>query len=119
MGNVHHQFYSNIAIAAALLLLPATAARAQVTLAQAVAMINSNQRDEVEAGIQSFGVLGGPQAADALVQRVRGGLPPDLLDLTITTLTALGQPAAGPLLFELSAHRRPEVRLKAVEAIAA
>ena len=51
--------------------------------------------------------------------RIRQGLPPDLLDQAITTLMALSQPNAGPVLFELTAHRRADVRLHAVEAIAA
>jgi hypothetical protein len=106
------------ALLAALCWYPTASVRAQVTLVQAIEMVNSTQRNEVESGIQSLGLLGNQQAAEALVQRVRRGLPADLLDLAITTLTALEQVNSGPLLFELLVHRRPEVRLRAIEAIA-
>lgn len=119
MGKAQHQVYFTTAMVAALVLYPIANVNAQVTLAQARAMVSSNQRDEVEAGIQSLGVLGSKQAVEVLVQRVRLGLPTDLLDLSISTLTALGQPSAGPLLFELAAHRRPETRIKAIDAVAA
>jgi HEAT repeat protein len=42
-----------------------------------------------------------------------------LLETAIVTLMALGQPSAGPALFELTHYRRPEIRLRAIEAIAA
>ncbi len=42
-----------------------------------------------------------------------------MLDIAVDTLIVLGRHDAGPLLFELAEHRRPEVRLKAVQALAA
>jgi hypothetical protein len=62
-------------------------------------------------------LLGTPDAVPPLVERIRAGLAPDLLDTAIVTLMALGQPTAAPLLFELTTHRRPEVRLRAIEAV--
>jgi hypothetical protein len=54
-----------------------------------------------------------------LEERIRQGLPPDLLEAAVVTLMALSQPEAGPVLFELTTHRRPEIRLRAVEALVA
>lgn len=85
----------------------------------AQALLNSNDRDQVEAGIQSLGLIGTAAAAPPLIARVRAGLPPDLLETSIIALMALGQPQAGPLYIELLEHRRPEVRVRAIEAIVA
>jgi HEAT repeat protein len=82
-------------------------------------MMGSSKRENVEAGIQSLGLLGTAEAVEPLAERIRQGLPPDLLETAIVTLMALGQPNAGPVLHELSMHRRPEVRLRAIEAISA
>ena len=54
-----------------------------------------------------------------LEERIRKGLPPDLLEAAIVTLMALSQPEAGPVLYELSTHRRPDIRLRSIEAITA
>jgi HEAT repeat protein len=85
----------------------------------AQALLASNDRDQVEAGIQSLGLIGTAAAAPPIIARVRAGLPPDLLETSLITLMALGQPQAGPLYIELLEHRRPEVRVRAVEAIVA
>jgi hypothetical protein len=82
-------------------------------------MMGSSKRENVEAGIQSLGLLGTAEAVEPLAERIRQGLPPDLLETAIVTLMALGQPNAGPVLHELSMHRRAEVRLRAIEAISA
>lgn len=81
--------------------------------------LGSSDHDQIEMGIQSLGLLGSPAAVEPIVERVRLGLPPDLLETSIVTLMALGQPEAAPLYFELAAYRRPEIRLRAIEAIVA
>jgi HEAT repeat protein len=85
----------------------------------AQALLSSSDRDQVEAGIQSLGLIGTAAAAPPIIARVRAGLPPDLLETSIITLMALGQPQAGPLYLELLEHRRAEVRVRAIEAIVA
>ena len=82
-------------------------------------LMASSKAENVEAGIQSLGLLGTKDAVEPLAERIRAGLTPELLETAIVTLMALGQPSAGPILYELSAHRRPEVRLRAIEAITA
>lgn len=97
----------------------APSAQTKAAIASAQQLMDSGKPKDIEAGIQSLGLLGTKEAVDPLAARIRQGLPPDLLDQAITTLMALSQPNAGPVLFELTLHRRPEVRLRAVEAIAA
>jgi HEAT repeats len=93
--------------------------RVNAAIESAKQMMAADNRESVEAGIQSLGLLGTAEAVEPLTARIRQGLPPELLETAIVTLMALGQPNAGPVLYELTAHRRPEVRLRAVEAIAA
>lgn len=107
-------------IAVWLILGAAQGAQAQdMTIEQAIAMLDSRNPAEVETAIQSFGLIGSPRAVEPLAARIRRGLPPELLLAAIDTLTVLGRPEAGPILFELVAHRRPEVRLRVVQGIAA
>ncbi|UJR79023.1 Hypothetical protein I5071_10560 [Sandaracinus amylolyticus] len=103
----------------ALALAPARAAAQDLTLDQATQMLRSSDHDEVQTAIQSIGLLGSPRGVEPLAARIRDGLAPDLLESAIDTLTVLGRAEAGPVLFELVTHRRPEVRLRAVQAIAA
>jgi HEAT repeats len=103
---------------------PASARRGATTKADsgvtaAKALLASQNHDDIEAGIQSLGLIGTPAAVEPIMARVRAGLPPDLLETSIVTLMALGQPQAAPLYFELVEHRRPEIRLRAIEAIVA
>jgi HEAT repeat protein len=94
-------------------------AQARAALENAARLMASGNPKDVEAGIQSLGLLGTKEAVEPLVARIERGLPQDLLQAAILTLTALGQPNAGPVLYALTAHRRPEVRLRAVEALVA
>ncbi|HMI94749.1 MAG TPA: HEAT repeat domain-containing protein, partial [Polyangiales bacterium] len=98
---------------------PKVDAKTQAALDQARKLLASGERDQVEAGIQSLGLLGGAAAVPPLVERIELGLPADLLEAAVITLMALSQPEAGPVLYELSTHRRPEIRLRALEAISA
>jgi HEAT repeat protein len=50
---------------------------------------------------------------------VRAGLPPELLDSALDALAALKDPQAAELLAQLSQHRRPSVRVRAVRALGA
>lgn len=100
------------------LVLP-TAASAQLTLDQAIEQLGSRDPSEVRTAIESFGLIGSADAIAPLSERIRAGLPPDLLSVAVDTLTVLGRREAGPILFELLSHRRPEIRLLAVQAIEA
>ncbi|GAB4206032.1 MAG: hypothetical protein OHK0013_22370 [Sandaracinaceae bacterium] len=97
---------------------PAPAHAQRMTVPQAVALLASNDPDEVRMGIETMGLIGSPAAVEPLAARIRRGLPPELLATAIDTLGILGRAEAGPVLFELVGHRRPEIRLRAVQAIA-
>ncbi|HEX4353830.1 MAG TPA: HEAT repeat domain-containing protein, partial [Polyangiales bacterium] len=88
-------------------------------ISAAKTLLASSDHDEIEAGIQSLGLIGTPAAVAPLIDRVRAGLPPDLLETSIVTLMALGQPQAAPLFFELLEYRRPDIRIRAIEGIVA
>jgi hypothetical protein len=93
--------------------------KADSGVAAAKALLASKNHDDIESGIQSLGLIGTPAAVEPIMQRVRAGLPPDLLETSIVTLMALGEPQAAPLYYELAEYRRPEIRLRAIEAIVA
>ena len=116
-----------IVVAGALALLTMAAGSAQAQrgrgrsseLDDAVALLGSQSADEVRGGLEALGLQGDPRAVAPIAERVRHGLPPELLDVAIDTLTILGRPEAGPVLFDLTSHRRAAVRVKAVQGIVA
>ncbi len=85
----------------------------------AVAALGATNPDEVRGGLEALGLLGNARAVTPIAERIRRGLPPDLLGVATDTLMILGRPEAGSVLFELTRHRRAEIRLKAVQAIVA
>lgn len=106
--------------AIAMLLWAVAPASAQnVSIAEATAHLQTNDPARIQTGIEALGLSGSARAVGPLSDRIRRGLPPELLDAALDTLAVLARPEAGPILFELSTHRRPEVRLKAIQAIAA
>ncbi len=105
-------------IAAALALGLASPAAAQ-DYDEAVAALAANDPDTVRGGLEALGLSGSPRAVGPIGERIRRGLPPDLLGVALDTLLVLGRPEAGPVLVDLTSHRRAEIRLKAVQAIVA
>lgn len=87
--------------------------------AAATASLDTTDRDQLRAAIEAIGASGNDRAIGALAARIRKGLPHELLDLAVQTLTVMANPDAGPILFELATHRRPEIRLEAIEGIIA
>lgn len=85
---------------------------------QALQLLASPNVDEVSLGIESLGLLPSPRTAAALIERTRRGLPRELMELAIGTLSAMDTPAATPIFIDLSRDRRPSVRAKALEALA-
>ncbi len=106
-----------VAMGAFLGLLGTGQADAQVRLNEAIEMLDASDADTVQLGIEALGTNGTARAVAPLSARIRRGLPPELLDMAIQTLGVLGRPEAGPVLFELTNHRRAEVRVAATEAI--
>jgi HEAT repeat protein len=87
------------------------------SFAEAKRQLSARDAETVRAGIEGLGLYGRPRAVQPLAERIRQGLPPELLDAALDTLMVLGHASAGPVLFELAAHRRPPVRAKAIAAI--
>ncbi|MBK8173557.1 MAG: HEAT repeat domain-containing protein [Sandaracinaceae bacterium] len=111
----------SLVFAVSLLLAPLGAAHAQrgVTPAQIRTLLTSSDVGEIRNGIEAVGVVGTGPAVEPLVARIRAGLSPELLDLALDTLLVASRPEAGPVLIELTSHRRAAVRLKAVQALVA
>lgn len=63
--------------------------------------------------------MGNQRAVIAIGARIRVGLSPELLDMAIDGLVAMGRPEGGTVLAELIDHRRPAVRRKVLEALVA
>jgi hypothetical protein len=79
----------------------------------------SNDPVAIREGLEALGKLGGDQAANAIVARLRRGLPPKLIDPAIVALVQINKPVAGPVMLELTLHRRPQIRAQAVAALGA
>lgn len=111
------------ALVAALLVAPAWAgaqrARGNPEVEQAIQQLDATDADQVRGAIESLGLLGDPRGVEALAGRIRRGLPPTLLEAAVDALMVLGRGEAGPVLFELTSHRRADVRVRAIQAIAA
>lgn len=93
-------------------------AAAQMSLADAQAAIESTDAARIQSGIESIGLSGEARGVPLIVARIHRGLTPELLESALDTLAVLGRPEAGPVLIELLSHRRPSVRLRAVQALA-
>jgi len=92
---------------------------AQPSLEEIAVMLSSSNASEVRAAIEGAAGLGSPDVIPMIGERVRAGLPPDLLDAAVDSLTLLADPAVAEVFVELAAHRRPTVRLRAVQALVA
>lgn len=97
----------------------ASPATAQMSFADAQAAIESQDAARIQEGLETVGLTGEARAVPIIVARVRQGLPPELLESAIDTLTLLGNAGAGPLLVELLSHRRASVRLRAAQGLGA
>ena len=89
------------------------------SIAEAQPLLDSTNPDEIRLGLETAVTVGGAPAAEAIAQRIRRGLPAEVLDSAIDSLAALGRREAGPVLFELLNHRRATIRAHAAEAVVA
>lgn len=93
-------------------------AQAGPTLDELSALLASSDTDELRLGIESAAASRRPGTSALIVARIRTGLPPELLNVAIDALASLGDPkAASEVLTELCAHRRPQVRGRAILAL--
>ncbi len=107
------------ALAATLPLAMTSVARAErpPTLEQLRGELASNDAARIQGALENAGLLGNPKVIPLIRDRIHRGLTPDLLSAALDTLAALGHPSSGPVIVELTLHRRPEVRRKAADTL--
>jgi hypothetical protein len=92
-------------------------ARTQASLEEVAVMLSSPDEDEVRTALETAATLPPGDIIAMLDDRVRAGLSRVLLDVAIDSLLLLDDPASAPLLIDLAHHRRPEVRVRALEVL--
>jgi HEAT repeat protein len=97
---------------------PLEAAPKKSKASNALAGLDASDPQVVQQAIEQAARLKSTQAAKALADRVRKGLPPTLLPAAIDALAAIRKPPAQGALAQLLYHRNPEVRAKAAQALA-
>lgn len=93
-------------------------ARAEPSLEEVAIMLAASDAEEVRSALEAAAVLPAGEVVPLIDDRVRAGLPHALLDVALDTLLLLGDASATPLLLDLARHRRPEVRVRALEVLA-
>jgi HEAT repeat protein len=93
------------------------AAPAGLSLEELSVMLSSQDADELRMAIESAPALGKAGVAPLLVERVRDGLPSDLLKAALEALVSVGDPRAAELFVSMTHHRRAQVRANAVLAL--
>jgi HEAT repeat protein len=94
-----------------------SAASSGLSLEELSVMLSSQNADELRMAIESAPSLGKAGVAPLLAERVRDGLPPDLLKSALEALVSVGDPRSGELFAEMAHHRRPQVRASALLAL--
>ena len=92
-------------------------AEGQLSLEEIAVMLSSSNPDEVRMAIEASAPLGTPDVIPLIQERIRAGLPPDLLEIAMDSVLLLGDPSAEELFAKLARHRRPTVRKKALQAL--
>jgi HEAT repeat protein len=88
-------------------------------LLTAVAKLQQGDEASIRQAFATLSELGGDAAAEAVVTRLRRGLPPQLIEAAIDDLVMLNRPVASAALLELTQHRRIQIRIKAMQALGA
>ncbi|MDB4985662.1 MAG: hypothetical protein JWN04_840 [Myxococcaceae bacterium] len=91
--------------------------RSQISLEEVAVMLSSSSEDEVRTALETAATLPARDIVAMLDERVRSGLSRELLDVAIDSLLLLDDKTASPLLVDLAQHRRPEVRVRALEVM--
>lgn len=86
---------------------------------EAMAQLQSTDLSLLSQAIATLRELQGRDAARALMERLRKGLPPQLAEAAVDALGSMNQPLVTPVLIELTLHRRWQIREKAVVALGA
>lgn len=82
--------------------------------------MQSSDPHALEEALMELVQVGTPDAAEVVAQRLRRGLPRQLVVPFVETLGVMRQPSAGPVLVEVAIlHRHVDVRVAAIRAIEA
>jgi hypothetical protein len=92
-------------------------ARKRLSVEEISVMLSSSEENELRSALEASALLPAREVLPLLDERVRAGLPRMLLDVAIDSLLLIADRGAGPLLVDLASHRRPEVRVRALEAL--
>src|SRR4051812_8702068 len=68
------------------------------SLEEIAVMLSTSSPDELRIAIEACGTLGTKDALPLLEERIRSGLPSDLLTSAIDVIVQLRDPSSGPLL---------------------
>ena len=97
---------------------PAAApAEGQLSLEEIAVMLSSGKPDEVRMAIEGSATAGTPDVIPLIQERIRAGLPSDLLEVAMDSVLMLGDPSSEELFAKLARHRRPTGRRKALGAL--
>jgi HEAT repeat protein len=83
------------------------------------ARLNGQDVDDVVSAVREVAELGGSSATQALMDLLRAGPPDAITAAVIEGLGALGDRESIDLLAEYARHRRPEVRVLALQSLSA
>jgi hypothetical protein len=81
--------------------------------------LSSSDPNAIRQALDDLAKFNNEAAVVAINLRVRRGLWPELTEHAIATLVQMRKASAGPILLELTLHRRPSVRAKAIAALGA
>lgn len=87
-------------------------------ISQARELLESDDVTKVQDGLTRLTQLKAEGVAVFIAERLRRGLPPQLADAAVDSLVELGDARAVPALLELTLHRRWQLRVKAITALA-
>lgn len=88
-----------------------------LSLEEIAVMLASPVADEVIMAIEASPMLGNTSAAPLLLERIRAGLPSDMLEAALDALAVLNSPASRDVFIQMSRHRRETVRVRSVRAL--
>lgn len=94
-------------------------AESRMSYREAIKQLDTTDRGKVHRAIAALKAQKSPRATHALAKRIRNGLPPVLLNEAMEAIIELPRGRGSSVLVELTTHRRPEVRMRAIEGASA
>jgi HEAT repeat protein len=85
---------------------------------KAAELLESKDVDEILEGVTTLGELAEPGGAEPLMELLEKGPPDKVTEASLDALGAISNPDSIPVIIEYMHHRRPKVRIIAINAIA-